>query len=249
MKGVVLAGGRGSRLYPITTVINKHLLPIYDRPMIYYPIQTLRDAGCTDILIVTGGQNPGAFLELLKNGEKEFNLNSIMYVYQTSAVGGIADALRLAKPFVGNEKFMMILGDNLILDNFSGYFRDFIDGPPSMAKIFTKEVDNPSSFGVAEIGENGTVTNIIEKPKEPVSNLAVIGVYMYDHNVFGIIENIKPSQRGELEITDVNMAYVRAGKMTSEKITGKWLDTGSFDSLYQANTHIFNLSQGRVLDQ
>ena len=209
--------------------------------MIFYPIQTLCLAGCTDILIVTGGENPGEFMRLLKDGRDPFKLNSIMYVYQSNPTGGIADALKLAEPFVGREKFMMILGDNLVFQDFSEDVKSFLTGPPNLAKIFLKPVDNPSSFGVAVLDEKDkTLINIIEKPKVAPTNLAVVGVYLYDHNVFGIINNMKPSSRGELEITDVNMAYVKSRTMTYGYITSKWLDTGSFDSLYEANSYLYS---------
>lgn len=236
MKGVILAGGKGTRLYPCTLVINKHLMPIYDQPMIYYPIQTLVKAGCTEILIVTGGENPGEFLRLLKNG-KEFGLSTIYYAYQDNPVGGIADALNLAKNFVGKEKFCVVLGDNLIFDDLSQHLNKFKTEPEGTAKIFIKEIDNPKSFGVAEIANN-TVTNIIEKPPNPPTNLAVIGVYLYDHTVFDIINTVKPSRRGELEITDVNMAYIKNDALTYAKLDSEWLDTGNFASLYEANSII-----------
>jgi glucose-1-phosphate thymidylyltransferase len=243
MKGVILAGGRGTRLYPCTRVINKHLLPIYDQPMIYYPVQTLVNAGCKEILIVTGGENPGEFMKLLKNG-KELGLDSILYAYQENPVGGIADALSLAKSFVGKEKFCVVLGDNLILENLSEPFKQYVTEPQGSAKIFIKEIDNPTAFGVAEINE-GKVINIIEKPRHPTTNLAVIGVYLYDHTVFDIIQTIQPSKRGELEITDVNMAYVKKDAMTYAQLdpASEWLDTGSFDSLYEANQIIAKKKQ------
>ncbi len=233
MKGVILAGGRGTRLYPCTLVVNKHLLPIYDQPMIYYPIQTLVSAGCKEILIVTGGENPGEFMRLLKNG-KEFGLDSIVYAYQENPTGGIADALSLAKSFVGKEKFCVVLGDNLILDNLSEHFAQYEKEPLGTAKVFIKEIDNPKAFGVAEISE-GKVINIIEKPPNPPTNLAVVGVYLYDHTVFDIIKTISPSKRGEMEITDVNMAYIRNDSLTYAKLDSEWLDTGNFASLYEAN--------------
>ena len=244
MKGVILAGGRGTRLYPLTTVVNKHLLPIYNKPMIYYPIMTLKKAGCTDIFIVTGGKNAGEFMELLKNG-KEFGLNSITYSYQENPTGGIADALSLAETFIGNDKFMLILGDNLLFDDFSEDVKDFCKNCHNQARIFIKEVPNPSSFGVAEIDNNNKVISIIEKPKNPVTNWAVIGLYLYDHNVFGIIKHIVPSHRGEMEITDVNMAYVKTGTMTSAVVNGVWLDTGSFDSLHDANTYVAKVNNSQ----
>lgn len=233
MKGIVLAGGKGTRLYPCTLVVNKHLLPIYDQPMIYYPIQTLIKAGCTEVLIVTGGENPGEFMRLLKNG-KEFGLKSLLYAYQENPVGGIADALKLAQGFVGTEKFCVVLGDNLILDDLSSHFAQFEKESAGTAKVFIKEIENPKSFGVAEISNN-KVTRIIEKPPNPLTNFAVIGVYLYDYTVFDLIGKIKPSKRGELEITDVNQAYIDKNCLTYAKLDSEWLDTGNFDSLYEAN--------------
>ena len=176
MKGIVLAGGKGTRLYPCTLVVNKHLLPIYDQPMIYYPIKTLVQAGCEEILIVTGGENPGEFMRLLKNG-KQFGIDSILYAYQENSVGGIADALKLAKSFVGKEKFCVVLGDNIIFDNLYPHFQSFKTEPIGTAKVFIKEINNPQAFGVAEIN-NDKITNIIDKPTHPTTNYAVVGVYL-----------------------------------------------------------------------
>lgn len=241
MKAVLLAGGKGTRLYPCTLVVNKHLLPIYDKPMIYYPLETLRNSGCTDVLIIVGGESPDSFMKLLKDG-KEFGFNSITYAYQCNPTGGIADALSLAEPFIGKEKFLMILGDNLIINqNFDKEFHNFYNGPSGEAKVFIKEVQNPSSFGVAVIKDD-KIISIIEKPKTFISNKAVIGLYMYDYNVFGIIKNVVASNRGELEITDVNAAYLKAGKLNYSIVTGEWLDTGSFPALYEANQILFNLN-------
>jgi glucose-1-phosphate thymidylyltransferase len=240
MKGVILAGGEGTRLYPCTIVVNKHLLPIYDQPMIYYPIKTLVQAGCDEILIVTGGKNPGEFMKLLKNGQ-EFGLKSILYAYQEKS-GGIAEALNLAKSFIGNSNFCLILGDNLIFDDLSSHLTKFMTEPTGSAKIFIKEIENPKSFGVAEI-HDGKVISIIEKPTNPKSNFAVIGVYCYDPTVFEIISTLKPSNRGELEITDVNAEYIRRGSLTYAKLDSEWLDTGSFASLYEANRIIADRRQ------
>ena len=241
MKGVLLAGGRGTRLYPCTMVINKHLLPIYDKPMIFYPLETLRSSGCTDILVIIGGEYPEAFLRLLKNG-KEFGFKSLTFAYQENSCGGIADALLLAEAFIGKDKFLMMLGDNLIINqNFSEEVKEFMNNANSNAQIFLKEVENPESFGVATLSENGDkILNIIEKPKNPESNKAIIGLYLYSSNVFGLIKNLKPSARGELEITDVNREYLRCNKLTFSFVKGDWLDTGSFDSLYLANKIIYN---------
>jgi glucose-1-phosphate thymidylyltransferase len=235
MKGVILAGGEGTRLYPCTIAVNKHLLPIYDRPMIYYPIQTLIKCGIRQLLIVTGGKDPGQFLRLLKDG-KAFGLESIVYAYQESSKG-IADALRLAESFVGKEKFCLMLGDNIIFEDLSHYLSLFLSEPEGSAKVFIKEVPNPESFGVAQIF-NDKVIEIIEKPKEAKTNLAVIGVYMYDSSVFDIIRDLKPSPRGELEITDVNQEYIKRGTLSYAILDSEWLDTGTFASLHEANNLI-----------
>lgn len=232
MKGVVLAGGLGSRLLPLTRVTNKHLLPVYNKPMIFYPIKTLVDAGIDDIMIVTGGNNAGDFLRLLGNGE-DFGLKEIHYTYQKGE-GGIAQALALAEHFVGKDKVVVILGDNFVQGTIRKAVEDF-ERQPEGAKIFLKEVSNPEEFGVAEL--NGDkVVNIVEKPKNPVSNLAVIGIYLYDNAVFEICKTLKPSARGELEITDVNNAYIQRGTMTYEVLQGWWADCGSFEALYRSNS-------------
>jgi len=230
MKGIILAGGLGSRLFPLTKITNKHLLPIYDKPMIYYPIQTLINAGITDIMIVTGGNNAGDFLRLLGNG-KEFGLKHINYTYQEGE-GGIAAALSLAEYFAEGEPICVVLGDNLIEKNIVKAVKDFAKQKKG-AKILLKEVPDPERFGVAEI-RNGKLVAIEEKPKRPRSNLAVIGIYLYDGKVFDIVKTLKPSNRGELEITDVNNAYVRNGGMTWEMLEGWWTDAGTFESLMRA---------------
>ena len=245
LKGVILAGGRGTRLYPCTSVVNKHLLPIGNKPMIYYPLETLRKAGCLDILIVTGGENPSEIMRLIKDG-KHLGFNSVLYAYQEDSVGGIAQALSLAQSFINkDEKFIMILGDNLILNSDQQILtsiQSFLTSTSTSAMtgkahIFLKEVDNASSFGVVELdGSNGLILNIIEKPLNPPTNKAVIGLYLYDYSVFDVIKNfITPSSRNEMEITDVNMYYVQQKCITFTELTGSWLDTGSFDSLYKAN--------------
>ncbi len=231
MKGIVLAGGLGTRLYPLTKVTNKHLLPIYDKPMVYYPIQTLVDAGIKDILIVTGGTSAGDFLRLIGNG-KDFGLSHINYTYQEGE-GGIAAALALAEHFAENDKIVVILGDNILeqgIGDAVGEFEEQMRG----AKIFLKEVPDPERFGVPHI-KDGKVLKIDEKPKKPASQYAVIGVYMYDNQVFDIVKTLKPSARGELEITDVNNAYIEQGTMTYAIVDGWWADAGtSFDSLLKA---------------
>ncbi len=243
MKGVVLAGGTGSRLYPLTKITNKHLLPIYDKPMIYYPIQTLVEAGITDLLIVTGGRNSGDFLRLLANG-KQFGLKHINYTYQEGE-GGIAEALGLAEHFADGEKICVILGDNII----EGSIRQAVEAfrkQPSGAKILLKEVHDAERFGVAEI-QDGRIIGIEEKPKRPKSNFAVTGIYMYDGTVFEKTRVLKPSARGELEITDVNNAYIRDGEMTFDYLEGWWTDAGTFDSLLRA-ANLVHRTQGTQLE-
>jgi glucose-1-phosphate thymidylyltransferase len=230
MKGVVLAGGTGSRLFPLTKITNKHLLPIYDRPMIYYPIQTLVDAGIRDILIVTGGRNSGDFLRLLANG-KGFGLKHINYTYQEGE-GGIADALALAEHFADGEKVCVILGDNIIEGSIRAAAEQF-RAQSHGAHILLKEVPDAERFGVAELAGD-KIAGIEEKPAHPKSNYAVTGIYMFDATVFDKIKTLVPSNRGELEITDVNNAYVREGSMTFSFLSGWWTDAGTFDSLLRA---------------
>jgi glucose-1-phosphate thymidylyltransferase len=231
MKGVVLAGGTGSRLFPITRVTNKHLLPIYDKPMVYYPIQTLVNSGITEILLVTGGKNAGEFLRLLGNG-RDFGLKHLNYTYQEGE-GGIAEALGLAEHFADGESICVVLGDNIIENNIC----DAVEGSNQQkqgAKILLKEVPDAERFGVAEI-RGDRVVRIEEKPAAPKSNYAVVGVYMYDTTVFDKIRRLKPSGRGELEITDVNNFYVDEGTLTCEMLDGWWTDAGTFESLLRAN--------------
>jgi glucose-1-phosphate thymidylyltransferase len=230
MKGIVLAGGTGSRLFPLTKITNKHLLPIYDKPMIYYPIQTLVDAGIRDILVVTGGKNAGDFLRLLANG-KHFGLKHIGYTYQEGE-GGIADALALGEHFSDGDKICVILGDNIIQGTIRGAVDQFRKQEAG-AKILLKKVADAERFGVAEI-EGTRIVNIEEKPKRPKSDYAVTGIYMYDATVFDKIKTLVPSGRGELEITDVNNAYIREGTMTFSFLEGWWTDAGTFESLLRA---------------
>lgn len=230
VRGVILAGGLGSRLYPLTEVTNKHLLPIYNRPMIYYPIQTLVDAGIRDILLVTGGNNAGDFLRLLGNGTA-FGLKEIHYTYQKGE-GGIADALSLAEHFANGEKIVVILGDNILERGIEKAVDDYRKQKTG-AKILLKEVEDPERFGVAEV-RDGKLIGIEEKPKRPKSHFIVTGVYMYDQKVFDIIRTLAPSQRGELEITDVNNAYLGKGELTYDFLEGWWSDAGTFDSLLRA---------------
>ena len=231
MRGVVLAGGLGTRLLPLTKVTNKHLLPIYDRPMIYYPIQALANAGIEEIMLVTGGNSAGDFLKLLGNG-KDFDLKRLNYSYQEGE-GGIADALRLAEHFVDGEPVCVILGDNIIEGNIAraaDAFRKQQQG----AKILLKDVKSPQRFGVP-ILEGNRVVKIEEKPANPRSSYAVTGMYFYDARVFDIIKTLKPSGRGELEITDVNNAYIADGTLTWDILEGWWTDAGTIESLYLAN--------------
>ena len=231
MKGVILAGGLGTRLHPLTKVTNKHLLPVYDKPMIYYPIQTLVNAGIDDILIVTGGNNAGDFLKLLGNG-KEFGLKHMNYTYQEGE-GGIAEALRLAEFFASGDKICVVLGDNVIEKNIRKAVENFRKQKEG-AKILLKEVPDPQRFGVAEL-RGDRIAQIEEKPREPKSQYAVIGIYLFDQDVFNIIKTLKPSGRGELEITDVNNRYIEKGLMTWDILEGWWTDAGTFESLLRAN--------------
>lgn len=231
MKGIVLAGGLGTRLYPCTLVVNKHLLPIYNKPMIFYPLEVLVKAGCKEILIVSG-PSLGDFAKLIGNGD-QFGLDSVLYAYQDKP-DGISGALKLAKSFVGQEKFVVVLGDNILFDDITPYIKEFEQEPKGSCKLFIKEIDNPTAFGVAEIKDN-KITNIIEKPKNPPTNYAVIGLYMYDHHVFDLIKDLKPSKRGELEITDINMSYVNQGTASYALLGSNWLDSGSFKTLFEAN--------------
>ncbi len=230
MKGIVLAGGTGSRLFPLTKITNKHLLPIFDKPMIYYPIQTLVDAGIRDLLVVTGGRNSGDFLRLLANG-KEFGLKHINYTYQEGE-GGIAEALGLAEHFAEGSKICVILGDNIIEGSIADAVRDF-EQQERGAKILLKEVEDAERFGVAHI-QGDKIIGIEEKPDHPKSTYAVTGIYLYDQTVFDKTRTLTPSARGELEITDVNNAYIREGTMTFNYLDGWWTDAGTFESLLRA---------------
>lgn len=243
MKGIVLAGGTGSRLFPLTKITNKHLLPIHDKPMIYYPIQTLVDAGITDLMIVTGGRNSGDFLRLLANG-KEFGLKHINYTYQEGE-GGIADALALAEHFAEGSRICVVLGDNIIEGSIAEAVRDF-EQQERGAKILLKEVPDAERFGVAEI-DGDRIRGIEEKPSRPKSKYAVTGIYMYDETVFDKTRTLKPSARGELEITDVNNAYIREGTMTFNYLDGWWTDAGTFDSLLRAANLVHDSRQKRPI--
>ena len=232
MKGVILAGGLGSRLRPLTKVTNKHLLPIYDRPMIYYPLQTLVGAGIDEIMIVTGGSNAGDFLRLLGNG-RDFGLKHIDYTYQEGE-GGIADALRLCEHFADSEPICVVLGDNIIQQSIAPYARRF-EAQGGGARVLLKEVEDPERFGVPEI-DGDRIVRIDEKPEVPKSRYAVTGVYFYDARVFEFIATLKPSKRNELEITDVNNAYIAANAMQYDVLEGWWTDAGQFESLHLAAT-------------
>lgn len=231
MKGVVLAGGLGTRLRPLTSVANKHLLPVFNQPMIFYPIQTLVNAGITDIMVVTGGSSAGDFLRLLGNG-KAFGLKHLNYTYQEGE-GGIAEALSLVEHFAGGEPVCVVLGDNIIEGNIAEAVRAYRHQGKG-AKIILKKVSDPQRFGVPKL-DGKKVVLIEEKPKAPQSDYAVIGVYMYDSAVYNIIRTLKPSGRGELEITDVNNAYIERDEMTWEELDGWWTDAGTFESLLHAS--------------
>lgn len=237
MKGIVLAGGLGTRLHPLTHATNKHLLPVYDRPMVYYPLQTLANAGIKDVMVVTGGPHAGDFIRVLKNGE-DLGLEKLSYGYQEGE-GGIADAIRMAESFVGGDSCVVILGDNIIADDIS----NGVDAFRSMGgcHIFTKEVTDPERFGVVEYDPvGGGIADIIEKPVSPPSNDAVIGLYMYDNSVFDRIRGLNPSTRGELEVTDLNRMYLQDDQLTAHKLYGTWIDCGTFDSLARATQKFYD---------
>lgn len=232
MKGVILAGGKGTRLRPLTNVTNKHLLPVYNKPMIEYPLNTLKDLGITNILIVTGGEHLGSFAEYLEDGKK-FGVN-ISFRVQSEA-GGIAHALALAEDFVGDNKVAVILGDNII---DSSDLKSKITEAKEDALIFAKQVKDPERFGVVGYDKDGKVKNIVEKPVKPESNDAVIGLYIYPSDVFDIIKTLKPSYRNELEITDVNSRYLKDGRLGVCKFEGFWSDAGTFDSLLKSSNWV-----------
>jgi glucose-1-phosphate thymidylyltransferase len=242
MKGIVLAGGLGTRLRPLTSVTNKHLLPVYNQPMIYYPIQTLVHAGIKDIMIVTGGNSAGDFLRLLKNG-KDFGLKHLNYSYQEGE-GGIAEALSLAEHFAAGEPICVVLGDNIIEGNICRAVRAYRHQGGG-AKILLKKVPDPERFGVPEL-DGRRVVRIEEKPQTPKSDYAVIGIYMYDAEVFEIIKTLKPSGRGELEITDVNNAYIEREEMTWDELEGWWTDAGTFDSLLRASSLVASTGANKL---
>lgn len=242
MKGVVLAGGLGSRLRPLTAITNKHLLPVFDQPMIYYPIQTLVNAGITDIMIVTGGSSAGDFLRLLGNG-KAFGLKHLNYTYQEGE-GGIAEALSLVEHFAAGDPVCVVLGDNIIEGNIRDAVRSYRHQGTG-AKIILKRVSDPQRFGVAEL-EGHKVLRIEEKPQTPKSEYAVIGIYMYDASVYDIIRTLRPSNRGEMEITDVNNVYIERDEMTWQELDGWWTDAGTFDSLLRASNLVAESGANKI---
>lgn len=234
MKGVILAGGKGSRLYPLTYPTNKHLLPIYDEPMIFYPIRTLVKAGIKNILIVTGDIHSGQFMQVLKNG-KQFGIDHLEYAYQEGGSKGIADALHYAEDFADGEPITVILGDNTTDFNINHAVKNFKSG----ATIFLKKVIDPERFGNPVFDKNDPkkIINLIEKPKNPKSSYAVTGLYIYDNQVFKIIKQLKPSGRGEFEVTDINNTYLKNGQLNWEEMTGFWSDAGTFYSLFRSNRY------------
>jgi glucose-1-phosphate thymidylyltransferase len=239
MKGVILAGGTGTRLHPMTRITNKHLLPVYDKPMIYYPIEAMVNAGIEDIMVVTGGNHAGEFLRLLGDG-REFGLKYLSYSYQERA-GGIAEALGLARHFVDGDKLVVMLGDNILEESIAPYVENF-SRQERGARVLMKEMEDPGHLrhlGVPILDGNGRIRYIREKPQSPPSPYAVIGVYMYDPSVFEIVSTLTPSGRGELEITDVNNAYIDRGEMEFDVINGFWGDAGeSIDVYYQVIDYV-----------
>ena len=241
MKGVILAGGMGTRLRPLTKVTNKHLLPIYDKPMIYYPLMLLKDAGIIDIMIVTGGESIGDFLRLIGSGT-EFGLN-ITYKCQEGS-GGIPVALGLAKDFV-DDKCTVILGDNISDVNLGKHIEEFMKGGKG-AHIFLKKVDDPKRFGIANVVD-GIVVDVIEKPENPPTDLAITGIYIFDKKVFDIIPNLEPSGRGELEITDVIRNYMKTSNLSHSVIDGIWMDAGTFESLFEASKIMYEKKKNKTI--
>jgi len=234
MKGIILAGGLGTRLYPLTFATNKYLLPIFDQPMIFYPLRTLTQAGIKEIMIVVSGPHSGHFINVLKNG-KEFDLKHLEYGYQNDAVGGIADALAICEDFADSEPLAVILGDNTTDADISPAIRSFKEG----ATVFLKKVKDPQRFGIAVFDKKNSrrIIAIEEKPKKPKSSFAVTGLYLYDKKVFEYIKKCKPSPRGQLEITDVNNFYIKEGKMCWYPLKGFWSDAGTFESLFKAGKY------------
>lgn len=238
MKGVVLAGGKGTRLYPLTHATNKHLLPVYNKPMVYYPIQTLAKAGIDEVLVVTGGPHAGDFIHVLKNGE-DLRLKNLSYAYQEGE-GGISAALAIAEGFADNDNICVILGDNCTDADIRHDVECFRGG----AKVFLKEVDDPERFGVPSFDKEGKVTGITEKPLTPASKYAVTGLYLYDNTVFDRIRTLKPSDRNELEVTDLNNSYLKEGKLQWTELNGFWKDAGTFDTLHEVSSHWASIHRG-----
>ena len=243
MKGVILAGGKGTRLYPLTHATNKHLLPVYDRPMVYYPIQTLMNAGITEVLIVTGDVHAGDFINVIKNGH-DLGLSHVEYAYQEGGSAGISDALKYAEDFADGDSIAVILGDNTTDADISGAVRGFQTG----AMVFLKEVVDPQRFGIPRFSASdpSVIEEILEKPKDPPSNKAVTGLYLYDNTVFDKIRTLKPSGRGELEVTDLNNAYIKEGKLTWANLDGFWSDAGTFESLFRTNAYWAKKALGEI---
>jgi len=242
IKGVVLAGGLGTRLLPLTLATNKHLLPVFDQPMLFYPIKTLVEAGVTEIMVITGGPHAGHFLRVLKNG-KELGIRHLEYSYQEGE-GGIAAALSLAEEFADNSSLAVILGDNTTDADISEAVKNFKDG----ALIFLKKVPDPERFGVPvfDKADSKKIIKIEEKPKKPKSDYAVTGLYLYDNKVFDYIKRLKPSARGELEITDVNNFYIKEGELSWQELKGYWKDAGTFKTLFEANRYWAKKKLGRA---
>ena len=246
MKGIVLAGGLGTRLHPLTKITNKHLLPVYNRPMIHWPLLSLVEAGVRDIMIVTGGSFAGSFLQLLGNG-RDFGLKDINYTYQEGE-GGIAAALSLAEHFVDGQPCVVMLGDNIVEHSIAPYVRAF-EKQERGARIVLREVPDPERFGVPEFDGEGRIRRIIEKPAEPPTRYAVTGIYMYDAWVWEVVKTLKPSGRGELEITDVNNAYIERGLLEHSVMEGWWTDAGTFDSLLRASQRVAEREQRAPFDR
>jgi len=240
MKGAILAGGLGTRLYPLTHATHKQLLPVYDKPMIYYPIQTLINAGIKEIMVICSGPHAGDTLRVLKNG-KEFGIGHLEYSYQQNPEGGIADAISYCEDFADGGPLTVILGDNTTDADISNEVRNFKDG----ALVFLKKVHDPQRFGVPVFNKKSEIIKIVEKPKKPASNFAVTGLYIYDNSVFEKIKKIKPSPRGQLEVTDINNLYLKEGKLKCAELKGFWSDAGSFESLYLVNTYWARKHKGK----
>lgn len=234
MKGVILAGGLGTRLYPLTYATNKHLLPVYDQPMIFYPIQTLVKAGITDIMVIASGSHSGQFIQVLKNGQ-EFGIEHLEYGYQENPVGGLADGLLVAEDFSDGEPVAFFLGDNTTDEDISSVVHSFKRG----AVMFLKKVPDPERFGVPifDKKDKNKIIGIVEKPKKPPSNYASAGLYIFDNRCFEIAKKLKPSARGQLEITDVQNFYIKEGSMKWKELKGYWQDAGTFETLFRANVY------------